>query len=503
MVSTNTAADVAVFLKENLPDLRRTKNGKMTTGGTDYYNENNRPFHKLYSQMPQASRLGFHAQFGGEFPHMDSPTFDSQLVRALSKAYGGSNNTDWNSLSYNEIITTPLAQLQYILILDDRKKSFLYDPVKDIQHNIEADQVESRIKFLLGEEANTWYATNRLDCLLKYLPLDPRRLIVDEETQTRYFNTWEEATWRKGWAPAPGAVCPVELAELMGAVIKGAASQKSVWDWLRDAVFTRANSILVLRGKAGLGKNLFFEDFLRAMVGSTNYGKAEHSLETSAFHKSIGRARAFLIDEKPLTGNLKEILKSYHNKTATLTEKYERTGRPQDMHASFILCNNSKRQIKLEYTDRKFFLPDLTETKLVEVLGQVKIDTLLKLFQDDFFLKQCGSYLFTNYESGGSRIFPKTESFREIAIGSYPAWFRKLMSMCAQSKKVTSRNLSRGGRTIDAYTVKDELEHYDANFGHQLGALSVTPEGAWEIVSNIYEGKKTSEPDVSEESYLV
>lgn len=493
------AIKVAQFFKESLPALSKTKKDKLTTGGTQYYSSASRLFHRLHMQLGHDDKKRLISLFGADCADFDTPPFDRELERALLAIYAaegpahGRQSPNTDRIYFNDVIKTPLSRLQLIYVVDNKKLSFLYDPDRDTLHRVQIEVIEERIKEMLGKEDTPgWYATNRLDCTPKYMPMEPRRVVYDEELEIRYFNTWREAGWRKGWVPDTAANCPPEIMELLNAIVVGSANRQAVLRWLRDAVFSRAEPILILRGIPGLGKNLLFESVLGALVGANNYQKAQAGFERSPFHGNIPGCRVFMLDEVPLTERLRELLKNYHNGRSTFERKNIEVGEAEEIHASFVLANNSKRAVKVEYADRKFFIPDLESRTLLETLGQDKIDVIVEYCKDDTFLRRLGSYLFCNFAPGSSKNFPKTESFKEIAEGSYSAWFRKLKKLCLTSEEVTGRTLSKSARAVDAYTVADELEHYAANFGHKLGELIVHDNGNWTVKSHIYVGDKDS-----------
>ncbi len=495
MLSPDIVSSVSLFLKKHLESLKLSKSGKLTTGGSDYYSEKNRPFHRLYNKLSRDNQKLFVDTYQSKFLEMDDPEFDEFLIKELRDLFGEKvkEPVDWDAARFNDVITTPMSKLLHIYTLDDTDRGFLYDPVLDIHHDrIKTDVIEAKVKYLFGDDASKWYATNRVDCFLKYIPLNPNKLVEDEVAQARYFNTWEDAEWKKGWAPELGTPCPPELMEVMNSVFP-APMQMHVWNWFRDAIFSRAESHFVLRGVPGLGKNALFEAFLKPMVGEKNHGKAEYKFEDTAFHGKIGSVRVFLFDEFPLESTLKELLKMWHNDTATLSEKYEKTGLPQDMHASFIVCNNYKRRIKMEFSDRKFFIPDVNSVPLREAIGQEKINIFYELCKNDYgFLRRAASYIYCNYPHKASKIFPKTETFKEICLGSYESWFRKLMFLAHKSKKVTAKAVIRYNKSIDAYVVQDTLEHYESNFGSPLGKLRVIPDGSWYLESFVCEEPPTN-----------
>lgn len=158
------------------------------------------------------------------------------------------------------------------------------------------------------------------------------------------------------------------------------------------------------------------------------------------------------------------------------------------MHASFVVANNNKSDIEMDFGDRKFYIPDLNPLKLLDTLGQEKIDKFVELIKREDFLQDVASFLYSNFKEGDSKDFPKTAAYREICENSYPMWFKHLKNLCESHASVTQKMFSKGGgRRVDIDKIGDRIGHYASNFGILIGEIKMENTG-WRIESNIYKG---------------
>lgn len=388
---------------------------------------------------------------------------------------------------FNDEIPTPVSKLKYIVNLYEGSKSFIYDPVEDRAYRYDHEIILPRLKKVLGKDnLDNWMSTNSMDCRVAYRP-DVRARIIDDE-KPKVFNTWVEAEWKKNWGiPAKKTNPPQLFKDFMRALFPTADDRRSAAAWLRDCTFDRAEPILVLSGAPGVGKNLFVEYLARALVGGTNYRAAARGFGKSYFHANVSQCRVFFLDEMNLTHDARESLKSYHNGLATIERKGVDNADPEPIHASFAVANNYPKYIKLEYSDRKFFVPELTNTKLTTTLGQSKIDEFTAaLDTSPEFLQDIASYLHSNFTPGSAQDFKKNEKFRALCIGSYPLTFQRFITACAENSEISGKKFNRAqGRKLCFLELKEHIQHYEIQFGEEL-ATTVEVDGTWTAVSKKY-----------------
>jgi len=493
-----TVSSVAAYFKDHIPDLTVTKR-RVPKIGTEYLKADRRLFSKLYGYLNSADKVTFSVTFAVELLHFSTDEFAKDLFSELKKTLKADPeaHTDFGQAYFNDTIKTPLAGLKLILNLTNKYESFLYDEARDIVHNIHYEIIKERVSHILGEDYTRWLETHTVDCYPSYQPFTPTRIYADEdEKEHRYFNTWVDATWREKWVPEPGTPCPREVETFIKAFAKTEESARQLFAWLRDCAFGRAEPILVLCGVPGAGKNIFTENIAGSLVGMHNYHSAARGFSDSKFHAGVVGCRLFFLDEINLTPQTREVLKAYHNGIATVERKGKEIGKPEKIHASFVIANNHPQKIQLEYTDRKFYVPELSDTPLTDSLKLEGIQTLLACLKDDDYLKRLASYLYCNFEPGSAATFPKNDNFRRLCLNSYPTWFRRFIHDCRLNDNFDSRAFNRGQKhPVDVYALKDQIDHYHANFKELLADITFLEGNKWAVISKIYQGPRSANED--------
>jgi hypothetical protein len=394
---------------------------------------------------------------------------------------------DLSGVTFNDVIDTPMTKLQFIINAKNTKKCFLYCEETDWFDDYPFDFVRTRASQVLGkEEAPKWAASNSLDCDIGYNPNETRIFWPSESK--RVFNLYRHPAWRQGWAePTKAPAIPSLIKDFLQALLPEKADQTTVAAWLRDATFARAEPILVLSGSPGVGKNILIEHVAAALVGNPgNYRSATRAFGKSYFHNNVSQCRLFFLDEMNLTHDARESLKSYHNGVGSIERKGVDAGDPEKIFASFAIANNYPQYIKLEYSDRKFYVPQLTTTPLRDSLGQTKIDELLTALRSDDFLRDFAAYLFAKFRPGQSARFKKNETFRQLCLNSYPPWFQRFIKAAHENTEISSKKFNRGiHRKADAQELQQQIDHYRVNFGKEIATLKADgPE--WLATSLVY-----------------
>jgi hypothetical protein len=490
-----TADDVAEYFVTHIQALTLTKNKNISyQGGRYYYKPNPSHFKRFFELLKPEQQTEIVKKHADRYLEFSSTEFLNAVEDGMVKRMRGTPKDlsleasrkyiNPNDVYFTDSITTPLAKLRLIFNVKDIKRNFIYDPVQDRHYNYSGDFINQRLRGLLGDGTEDWKASNSEDCYIAYSP--NRERIYRDEAGHKVFNTWIEAGWREGWEPDTTARCPVEIDEYLSHFLVDDESRTYCKAWLRDATFERAEPILVLCGMPGSGKNIFIEHLAAALVGRHNYRSASRGFNKSYFHNNISSCRLFFQDEMALTHDSRETLKAYHNGVAAIERKGKDVEDPEKIYASFALANNLPRNIKLEYTDRKFYVPLVSDKPLMDSWGQDNINKFLNLLKDDNYVRQFASYLFANFKSQMVTKFPRNHFFKELCINSYPQSFRRFIKACQDEHEISSVSFNRGSRyAFDPYDLKDHLQHYRANFKEDLADLTIHSNGRWEALSKI------------------
>jgi hypothetical protein len=394
----------------------------------------------------------------------------------------------------------PLANQRLIINIQDRKRSFLYSPQKDhIYANHSFEFIEKKLESYFGRKAiDLLTQTNVDECKISYVP-NMDRMFKDEDSNedTQIFNIWSPAPWAVGWEAYKNGKSPEApdlFKTLMEVLTESERDRQSLQSWLRDATFTKADPVLVLCGIPGIGKNLFTAILGKSLVGEKNFKSATRGFSRTQFHSNVANCRMFFLDETKLTESARETLKDYHNGRAAIERKFQDVGDPEDIYASFILANNDKEHIHLEFSDRKFYLPDLNDKSLEAVMGKKEAEKfavdLITACQDHKFLQDVANYLFHNFPEGSSRnFFKKTKAFNDVCTASLPSWFASVKNFHELSYKnsgvtvVNSGDVLRGIRHKPSQDqAQKKLAQYTINTGDNFATTVLHKDNSWSFI---------------------
>lgn len=494
-------AVAALFSK--LPALRLNKDRRLMLNRTVLF-PGNGMYAKLYPYLTIDQKREIQVIGGidvADFGSVDFETMvETEMLRVMQERQP---KTDPTKTYFNESIKEPLSSLKLILNVNKKRRSALYETGKDLLHYYDYEVITDRLEQLLkGDELGAWLSRNVVDCKFGYAPFQPR-IFHDELTDHKILNGWTDAAWKKDYTIGVTPECPPELAKFMQCFVKYEEDRRYMLAWLRDCCFGRAWPILVLCASPGVGKNLFV-NIAKALVGSHNYRESSRGFANSAFHNNVADCRLFFLDETNLSPQARDTLKSYHNGTAAIERKGVDVGDPEPLHASFVVANNFKEKITLEYTDRKFYAPQLSAVPLLEQMSQEEVDHFVRdLLTDDAYIQKIAAYLEHNFRPKESEKFKKGEFFKTLCINSYPAVFKRFIMACKQMSTFTQKSLTtmNSRNKAEALDMQNYLEHYEKNFGTKLADLTIETNGNWTATSKIYKGNGASKhgPKVTEE----
>ena len=140
------------------------------------------------------------------------------------------------------------------------------------------------------------------------------------------------------------------------------AHQSIVLDWISLALFSRPESMLLLRGARGNGTT-FFKHLLFHLIGSFYEVLPDVSLDYNA---DLRHKRIIGLDDNKMIGSHKgELLrKSITNPIMSYQEKFVQTTVSEEQYASFVICSNPADPFVVHHDERKIVSPLLSEIKM-------------------------------------------------------------------------------------------------------------------------------------------
>lgn len=193
-----------------------------------------------------------------------------------------------------------------------------------------------------------------------------------------------------------------------------AEAQEYVLNWMRHMVYGRAATVLCLNSNKGTGKNLFV-DLCGYLVGEVNYKKAPPKFLESSFNSVIEKTRLLFFDEQPMvTHEHEDNLKKLCNRTQTVHKKGKDANDTIEIYYSMILANNREIDLRLSFEDRRFSVPEMTNTPLLKVWDEERVTRFSEFIKDNEVLAHFARFLEACDFGFGDEIPWKGEKFKRI-----------------------------------------------------------------------------------------
>lgn len=193
-----------------------------------------------------------------------------------------------------------------------------------------------------------------------YRPDIPERLVTDRTTSAINLHTPSPVK------PVAGDPKPWE--EFLEYLFPVERERRDVKRWCATLIarpeVRMLYGMLLVTERQGLGKSTLGERILAPLVGITNTGfPSEKDMVDSAFNGWIANKRLIVVGEIYTGHSFKayNILKSYiTDKNINVNEKFQRPYTVENW-AHILACSNSKKALRVEETDRRWFYPQLNE----------------------------------------------------------------------------------------------------------------------------------------------
>jgi hypothetical protein len=453
---------------------------------------------QLLKAMPpdEAKRLA--SECGMAFEDAEVRDGIARALKVANRAAGEQGLTE----PISQTLPYRLSDAYLYRSLQKASVTYFHCRATDAVFPVDGDSLEDLIKFKIGKDLYAEWAHEHVQtCRIGYRPFKDRLFAggEDEADVSWTFNLWTPAPWEKSFTPPEGKVAlPEDFKTYLRHFLADEESAYHVGAWLRDATFRRAGTHLVLAGTPGSGKTILATDVLSALVGSSNFKVAQRGFKASSFQASVTSCRGFYFDEEQLDASLRDTMKAYHNKKTTVERKHTEVAGDEMLYCSMVLSNNHPHLLKLDYSDRKFFTPLISDTPLKKSWGKKNIDAFTANLKDPEYVLELARGLHATYRDGESDHPPKNALFRKLAINSYTPAFRSFIRLCERQRTVTSREVNRGMRYgLDAITLGDMIHHYEVSFGERLATL---PDDAinmqWAATSLAFKGKSCDDDGI-------
>lgn len=148
-------------------------------------------------------------------------------------------------------------------------------------------------------------------------------------------------------------------------------SEDYLYGWLRHLLLVGRNeTALTMIAPKGLGKNLFYEQILKPLVGERYCGLGTRETFTGGFNSELGNKILVLFDEFELDDTGISKFKASMNPVLSLVAK-GRDAVDVPNFANFIIFANEADKVRISSDDRRFSVPNVGHKPLPQVCDNI------------------------------------------------------------------------------------------------------------------------------------
>lgn len=315
-----------------------------------------------------------------------------------------------------------------------------------------------------------------------YNPRDPYRFRPVKDTNNTYqINSYVQPKWRTLDVVAQ---LPQEIDELMRHLFPKEKCREFVYTWIYHSLTSRAGTYLYLCGGQGSGKNTL-SSVLASLHGLENTSMPKQDSLVGRFNHFLkNRSFVFFDEFNCRVRKDKDTLKTIINDRIQIEGK-NRDHEDIDIHASYMVANNSLEAIGLDPVERRFSVPEVNHDSILTVHSRDWVEALRKKLTDDHYIAGFGNWVLENYKSPAwsSEAPYQTRRFEEIVLATARLGLSDMLT------KITKKEQ-------DEYDYYDERESFKRIYRGQTYPSLSDWQAFWKTV------KKDGEPLGTVESRL-
>ena len=291
-----------------------------------------------------------------------------------------------------------------------------------------------------------------------------------EDQVVNRVNTYIAPDWRKLKGETPSMMPPI-FARYLKHLFPCVESRRFVLSWIRNVILHRSETVLILNGAKGTGKNIL-ADFLKELVGGENFGRAKKSLIQKEFNAMLEDKRLIFMDEIKIDKAGHTFLKDICNAEHNIEKKGKDANNLTPTYHSILACNNDSSDVYLEPDDRRFSTPNITDIPLKMVFSKDEIQELVDLMKDPMAIKTIGEFIINYKHDAYADPFYAfmPEKFHALVFTSLYGWQQFIMeTLAASSKPQNIANLREDSREIGVKfpSTNNKIENFLQNYLHR------------------------------------
>ncbi len=201
-----------------------------------------------------------------------------------------------------------------------------------------------------------------------------------------------------------------------------------IYKTLSCLVYGRLQFAIGLIGSTGSGKDHFFS-IMQGIVGIESTIKLERGHLTGTFNDALSRKRLLVADDEPMGLKGRDYVKVITNETMTINRKHKASNKMEKVHHSLLFTNNDYTTVYLANEDRRFSIPDITDSKLEKIWTIKQINTNRKLLEDPEHMAAFCGWLEEQHPVTDEDRFAviKGKMYEKIVQASLTDWFRYIL----------------------------------------------------------------------------
>lgn len=189
---------------------------------------------------------------------------------------------------------------------------------------------------------------------------------------------------------------PEEIDQLMRHLFPKEECREFVYTWIYHSLTTRSGTYLYLCGGQATGKNTL-ASVIAALHGSHNVSRPKQDTLHGRFNQYLKNKRFVFFDEFNCRSRQdKDTLKRIINDRIQIEGKHT-NHEDIDIHASYMIANNSLEAIGIDPVDRRFSVPDVTHEAILPKCGPDFITGLLERLKDDAYVAAFGNWVLETF----------------------------------------------------------------------------------------------------------
>lgn len=386
---------------------------------------------------------------------------------------------------------------------DDTIRGFSYEglvPFISVENSSKIIFFDKKSKQITNLDYDTYsqtvdkdYKIRPMPARIEFNPYRPEQIYIGEYLgqECTHINTYRKPQWQFNKKitieeAKEFSQLPIVIDDFFTHLFPSDTCKEFVYDWLHFALVSRCETYLVMNGAKGVGKNVLSNILCSSLVGSDNH-KIAHKGALDQFNVILSECRMIVFDEfKIVDDDSINALKRFANSDQMIERKGIDVNKTEKTYNSYIICNNSVTDMRIEWDDRRFSVTDLTDKKLEDIWSKQKLDLLISIVQEPTSKEMINFGYWLLYRKPKVMTSPftvyKGDHFYRLCYSSFPEWAKMIIDEVTNNTsknyydelelKLLFKERTNGiHRFPNSSKVQDFIKNYKHNGENYLGHI--------------------------------